>query len=312
MQDSVKQDRNLYIGGSDIPAVLGISPFKTRIELLREKLGIWESPFEGNQFTEYGNEMEANIRNFINIEYGYEFLEDKVYSADNRYRYHSDGYDAEKRIVLEIKTASQIHDDVNDYKVYLVQLLFGMLMHENAQQGILAVYERPKDLNLVFDRTRLKIYEIALKDYTSLIDEIRNGLDDFKNDLEFLKQNPMMDKEIYLPSYKKNPISLIENGNKLVEFENQLEKFKEIEKQYNDIRKQLAEEMEKAGIDKLPITEKTTITLVKATPDKVAQIEVCDLEKFKAEKPKLYKQFVSVVEKTTKGRSAYVKVNTKK
>ena len=59
MQASVKEDRNLYIGGSDVPIILGISPFKTRYELLLEKAQIEESMFEGNAYTEYGNVMEA-------------------------------------------------------------------------------------------------------------------------------------------------------------------------------------------------------------------------------------------------------------
>ena len=37
MQTSVKQDRQKYIGGSDIPAIMGISPFTTRYDLLLYK-----------------------------------------------------------------------------------------------------------------------------------------------------------------------------------------------------------------------------------------------------------------------------------
>ena len=37
MQKSVKEDREKYIGGSDIPIIMGISPFKSRFDLLLEK-----------------------------------------------------------------------------------------------------------------------------------------------------------------------------------------------------------------------------------------------------------------------------------
>ena len=37
MQDTVAKDRHKYIGGSDIPIIMGISPFKSRYDLLLEK-----------------------------------------------------------------------------------------------------------------------------------------------------------------------------------------------------------------------------------------------------------------------------------
>ena len=38
--DTVRDERWRYIGGSDIPAIMGISPFKTRFQLLQEKAQI--------------------------------------------------------------------------------------------------------------------------------------------------------------------------------------------------------------------------------------------------------------------------------
>ena len=35
--DTVKTDRNLYIGGSDVSAIMGLSPFKTRWDLYRKR-----------------------------------------------------------------------------------------------------------------------------------------------------------------------------------------------------------------------------------------------------------------------------------
>ena len=63
---AVTVDRDKYIGGSDIPIIMGISSFKTRFDLLLEKAGIKENDFAGNKYTEYGNVMEPKIRNFIN------------------------------------------------------------------------------------------------------------------------------------------------------------------------------------------------------------------------------------------------------
>ena len=115
MQD-VKVDRNKYIGGSDIPAILGISPFRRRFDLLLIKADLLQNEFDGNEYTEYGNILEPQIRDYINATYNVNFREDKLINGD--VRCHVDGYDGIS--ILEIKTTSQVHDDVNDYKVYLI------------------------------------------------------------------------------------------------------------------------------------------------------------------------------------------------
>ena len=160
MQTSVNKDRDKYIGGSDLPIIMGISPFKTRFELLQEKAKVIENEFTGNDFTEYGNTMEPKIRNYINESIKDKFIEGKHINGD--IRIHTDGEN--KTTILEIKTTSQIHEKVDDYKIYLVQLLFYM-QETKKKKGILAVYERPKDFDEEFDPFRLTTYEINIKDY---------------------------------------------------------------------------------------------------------------------------------------------------
>ena len=65
-------------------------------------------------------------------------------------------------MILEIKTTSQIKENVNDYKVYLVQLLFYM-QNVEVERGMLAVYERPEDFNEEFDGERLQIFFINIE-----------------------------------------------------------------------------------------------------------------------------------------------------
>ena len=52
--DTVRDERWRYIGGSDIAAIMGISPFKTRFQLLQEKAQIVEPDFKGNEYIEIG------------------------------------------------------------------------------------------------------------------------------------------------------------------------------------------------------------------------------------------------------------------
>ena len=119
MQD-VKVDREKYIGGSDIPTIMGISRFSSRFDLLLFKAGLKEEDFSGNEYTEYGNTMEPKIRQYINTLFNRNFKEDKLIKDD--IRCHYDGIDDD--MILEIKTTSIIHENVSYYTTYLVQLLF--------------------------------------------------------------------------------------------------------------------------------------------------------------------------------------------
>ena len=166
MQKSVNEDRDKFIGGSDIAVIMNLSPFKKRFDLLLEKAGLKENDFEGNEYTEYGNVLEPKIRDFINEKYSKNFVEYKKINGD--IRCHLDGYDEDMEIgVLEIKTTSQIHDNLDDYKVYLVQTLFYM-QETNKNKGMLAVYHRPDDFNEIVDKTTLSVYGIDINDYKDL------------------------------------------------------------------------------------------------------------------------------------------------
>ena len=183
---AVTIDRDKYIGGSDIPIILGISHFKSRFDLLLEKAGLQENEFTGNEYTEYGNILEPKIRNYINKQKISlkPFREDKKVVGD--VRCHVDGFNGE--IVLEIKTTSQIHSNVDEYKTYLVQLLFYM-QYMNVEKGLLAVYERPKDFSESFDSKRLQTYYIDINNYKDLIEQINKAVDQFRIDLDKIKEN---------------------------------------------------------------------------------------------------------------------------
>lgn len=200
MQNTVSVNRDKFIGGSDIPAILGISPFKSRFRLLQEKALIVENDFEGNEYTEFGNELEPKIRAYINDtqDESY-FVEGKHYSGD--IRIHTDGEDEFTETVLEIKTTSHVFEDVNKYKVYLSQLLFYMDVL-GWETGLLAVYERPAQLDKYsyrFDASRLHLYPINIHDYEDFVKEIRREVDQFREDLKRIKDNPFLLESDFFP-----------------------------------------------------------------------------------------------------------------
>lgn len=188
MQD-VRTDRNKHIGGSDIPTIMNINPFKKRFDLLLEKAELLENEFEGNIYTEYGNVLEPKIREYINKLKNTNYIEYK--KIDGNIRCHLDGFDNVS--VLEIKTTSQIRKKVSSYKKYLVQLLFYM-QQTNVEKGLLAVYERPKDFCEEFEENRLQMYDIDIKDYDELLKDINNALKKFIEDLEKIKENPFIEE----------------------------------------------------------------------------------------------------------------------
>lgn len=169
---------------------MGISPFKTYYELLKEKVGLEESINVDNDFTHYGNVLEPKIRDFINETRNTTYKEDKLIIDD--IRCHTDGFNGES--ILEIKTTSKIHKKIRTYKYYLVQLLFYMINYK-INKGVLAVYERPKDFNEEFEEKRLTIYDIDINDYMDWVDEIEESIEKFRIDKKRLEENVLLGEE---------------------------------------------------------------------------------------------------------------------
>lgn len=289
-------DRDKFIGGSDIPIIMGISPFKSRFDLLLEKAELKENDFVCNEYTEYGNILEPKIRDYINKTEKDKYIEDKIIQDD--LRYHSDGFNGKS--VLEIKTTSQIKEDVEDYKIYLVQLLMGMQIH-GVKKGKLAVYERPKDFNIEFEENRLTIYEIDIKDYKELLEDMDLAIEQFRIDLAKVKENPLITEE------ELQPKELIKISNEVVALELKLKEYKDIEKEQTELKSQLKIAMQKYGVKKWITPNDTKITLVADGEDK--EEEVFNADNFKKENEELYKKYLE--KKIKKGKSGYVKITLK-
>lgn len=298
-KDTVVKERYKYIGGSDLPIILGISPFKTRYDLLLEKAQIKENDFEGNEYTEYGNKLEPVIREYVNATlYSKDRFKEDVLIKDNR-RANFDGIN--KTAVLEIKTTSQIHEDVNDYKVYLAQLLFYMDLAEK-EKGILAVYERPEDFNTDFDEKRLTLHFIDKDNFKDLIREINEGVDKFLEDLEKLKANPFLTEEDLLPK------DITTQANAVLKLEESVIKAKKIIEEYEKAKEELRLLMEQNNIKKWETPNKVKITLVNGTED--TEVEAFDEKTFKEKEEELYKKYL--VKKIKKGRKGSLRITLPK
>lgn len=313
MQDSVKQDRDKYIGGSDIAVIMNLSPFKSRFDLLLEKAGYKENDFEGNVYTEYGNTMESKIREAINSQIKEPFTEGKHIreaEADEiiGVRIHTDGENSDS--ILEVKTTSQVYEDIDDYKLYLVQLLFYMV-NTGKQYGLLAVYERPEDLSEEFEAERLRLYNIDIKDYTDLCDEISDACESFIEDLKKVKDNPFITEEELLPS------DITEITRKILALESQIKYMKTVEAQIESEKARLKDAMQASGVKSWQTPNGYKITLIPDGEDTTETVEKLNEKALKRDLPELFKDESDggyMVRETVikKGRSGYVKITEPK
>lgn len=298
----VEQDRDKYIGGSDIPVICGISPFKTRWQLLLEKAGLEKSSFSGNKYTEYGHVIEPQIREYINQKHFTNFQPTRL--INNDLRLHTDGFYGD--CVLEIKSTSKIHSKVEDYKIYLVQILKYMEEH-NVSKGILAVYERPEDMNPVFDEKRLHEYEVIMDDHLDIILHVNKEIEKFRHDLERLKENPLLSEQDFLP--KNN--ELVTLANKVAQFESQLAAMKELEEKCKKAKKELYEQMVKHDVKSWTMPNGTKLTRVDEVPSSTKEVTELDEDAFKSAYPLIHAHYCVTKVKKVSGKAGYVRITVK-
>lgn len=290
-------DRDKYIGGSDLPIIMGISTFNTRWGLLQEKAGLKQNTFTGNKYTEYGNILEPQIRDHINAKRKKKFVPDQVIVDD--LRGNCDGFNGDT--ILEIKTTSHVFDTVDEYKVYLVQLLFYMQLY-GVKKGKLAVYSRPDDFSPVFNAERLQIHDITLNQYTGLLAEVNAEITRFRDDLKRLRENPLLTEQDFQPK------ELVTISKAVVVLEQRMAAYKDLEAEYKQMKQALYDAMDKHGVKSWETPNGARITRVDAVPASVKTVTQFDEAAFKKENPALYGMYQHDVEKRTAGKSGYVRI----
>lgn len=169
---NVETNRDLYIGGSDLPSILRLNAqYGTSLmQFAKEKLKIIPTAFQGNEYTRYGQFMEPFVRNYINEMFNYNFKEDSIIDKTRMYRGNCDGLDKIKKTLLEVKTfGSKL-----DIKLYEPQCQFYMELFD-VEECLLVGYKRPREFyggisydiekdaeyfDLTFDESNIVIYKI--------------------------------------------------------------------------------------------------------------------------------------------------------
>lgn len=299
MAQNVTADRDKYIGGSDIPCIMGLSPFKTRYQLLCEKAGLWTDDFQGNAYTEFGDILELKIRDYINstMPFNAQFEEGKVINGD--IRCHTDGFNG--HCVLEIKTTSKVYETAEEHKRYLVQLL--LYMQENhVENGLLAVYLRDNTFDTDFDPAKLSVFEVSMEDYQILMGEVNFEIERFRKDLARLKENPLLSEEDFQP----NEVVLL--SNKVAVLENRMAEYREIEKQYKAMKQKLFDAMTEHNVKSWQTPNGTKITRVDGTEATTETVTEFDVDAFRAENTELFDKYQKTVTKKKPSKSGYVRI----
>lgn len=311
---NVTVDRHKYVGGSDLPTILGLNAkYGTSIfEFAKEKAGIIPNTFKGNQFTKYGQKMEPVIRDYINSVYGVNYLEDTVIDSKRGYRGNTDGIDREADIpILEVKTFGEELDV--DY--YTAQCQFYMETF-NQDACLLVGYKRPEDFytgvdydlenddsyfNLEFDENNI-VTHIIYRD-AELWAKIEERIIAFKKAVEKLRKNHEMTEAEFNKIFYGADI--IKASNKVAKLETRLLKFKELEKQHKKVKEELYKLFEERGILSF---DTGTMKITKVAPTSYDTVSI-DTEKLKEENEEIYNKYKII--KTT-NKKGYILITAKK
>lgn len=311
---NVTIDRQKYVGGSDLPSILGLNAkYGTSVfEFAKQKAGIIPNSFKGNQFTKYGQVMEPVIRDYINAKYQVNYLEDTIIDSDRGYRGNTDGIDRNVDIpILEIKTFGEELDI--DY--YTAQCQFYMETF-NQDACLLVGYKRPVDFytgvdyelenddsyfNLEFDENN--IVEHTIYRDPKLWAKIEERIIAFKKAVEKLRKNhDMTEAEFNKIFYGTD---LIKMSNKMAKLENRLLKYKDIEKEHKKLKEDLYNLFEEKGILSF---DTGTMKITKVAPISYDTVSI-DTAKLKEENEEIYNKYK--VTKTT-NKKGYILITAKK
>jgi len=107
----VTKNRNKFIGGSDVAAILGLNRYKTAYEVWEEKKHNIVT-FEGNNFTEWGNLLEPVIIGKWERDNNKKIFDNNIrcISDIEFIGCHPDGFyiDSDEKILVEVKTVSSM------------------------------------------------------------------------------------------------------------------------------------------------------------------------------------------------------------
>ena len=224
------QNRKTGIGGSDAPAIMGLSAWKTPLQVYMEKRGELDNSFYDNDAMEWGRRLEPVIRQKYCDLTG---LEVAVPQDIIRHPLHDfiigtpDGLAADR--VLEIKTARSMDSwgEAGTDQIplnYLVQVQHYMLI-----TGLSAA-----DIAVLFGGTDFKIYNV-FADYELHALMLNKEVEFWNNVQNGVAPDPISAEDARM-KFPKSTASIVAAGPEIVELH---ERIKVLSAQGKDIESQL-------------------------------------------------------------------------
>ena len=164
--DEQRKISESYIGGSNIAAVLGLSNFKTQLQLWSELTGLLpREDISGKMQVRLGNKMEAVVAEVFEEDTGKKLHRVSETFRNPKYPYlvgHIDRRVVGERAIVEIKAVSawskELWKDGNAPQEYLIQLMWYMGL-TNTPMGYLVALIGNQELAIVPVNFDKEVYE---------------------------------------------------------------------------------------------------------------------------------------------------------
>lgn len=184
-QSFTPEERQKYLGASEIAAVMGLSPYKSPLEVYNEKLGL-AAPFTGNAHTERGNRLEQIAAEFYTDQTGKRLMRRNAALTHPEYDFIKGHID--RKIVGEDALAEIKCPSVGAYWKYQREgLPQSMIVQMQVYLG-LAGYDRGVFIIFCADQWDAAIFEVEFS--VEIYDEAVRAAADFWNYHIIAKEPP--------------------------------------------------------------------------------------------------------------------------
>ena len=175
------QNRAKGLGGSDMPIVMGISPFKTPLQLWQEKTGkVVPEDISGLPHIQRGHMAETACRMLVERDLATSFTPKSWVVEGTPFRANDDGWSMDRNECLEIKAMGKAaHEACRDEKIipphYLIQVQWVLMCSgaklcrfisyrpEENERAEIMVYPDPKEWEVLKDAA-LKFWALVQSD----------------------------------------------------------------------------------------------------------------------------------------------------
>lgn len=223
--------RHEHIGSSDAPPILGLSPYKTRSELWKEKQGLSQGQIK-TYAMQRGNDLEPMIRQKMSAYLDCQCVTKVLVNKDRPWQAASvDGIDINRELVIEIKCANE-QDHLMACNDIVPEKYYPQLQHILAVTGFNYIwycsYSSKGDLYFFC----VERNESFIENLITQEKEFWFSLQNFQKP-EINEQHKEYTKE---PHHQRNDPECLQLATQLLSLKNQI---KELEQQQKNIKEKL-------------------------------------------------------------------------